>query len=588
MQCSVNFPGDSLCYNAFMFLRKIRSKGKTYWSLVETYRTERGPRQRVVSYLGDLNEQVRAGVEALAEERPRIAQGALFDEDLVPDWQEIDTGRITVERQRAFGDWWVGLCLLQKLGFTDLLKRLLPTGREDVPWWAMAITSVLCRLCEPSSELRIAETLYERSPLPDLLGIPVDRVNDDRLYRTLDQLWPHKEAMQKHLTKRLGTLFEVEYDLLLYDVTSTFFEGQCAANPDAKRGYSRDQRPDCKQVNIGLVVSRSGLPLGFEIFPGNTHDSQTVEQIVTTMETWYGKADRIWVMDRGMVSDENVAFLKESGRRYILGTPKATLRKFEKQLTESDWTSVRDGVEAKLCPAPNGEEIFILCRSADRAKKEQAMHARFEERIEAGLTKIAESCRNRKCKPLQVATQVGRLRGQNSRASGLFLVEIQTRKDGSADLSWSKRPEWQDWSTLSEGYYLLRTNITDWTPEALWNAYIQLTQAEAAFHINKSDLQLRPIWHQLSKRVGAHILICFLAYVLWKTLGELCKAAGLGDEPRRVLDELREIRLVDVVMSTRTGITIRRRCITQPSKEQAILLKRLNIRLPKQLKVTQM
>lgn len=571
-----------------MFLRKIRSKGKTYWSLVETYRTERGPRQRVVSYLGDLNEQVRAGVEALAEERPRIAQGALFDEDLVPDWQEIDTGRITVERQRAFGDWWVGLCLLQKLGFTDLLKRLLPTGREDVPWWAMAITSVLCRLCEPSSELRIAETLYERSPLPDLLGIPVDRVNDDRLYRTLDQLWPHKEAMQKHLTKRLGTLFEVEYDLLLYDVTSTFFEGQCAANPDAKRGYSRDQRPDCKQVNIGLVVSRSGLPLGFEIFPGNTHDSQTVEQIVTTMETWYGKADRIWVMDRGMVSDENVAFLKESGRRYILGTPKATLRKFEKQLTESDWTSVRDGVEAKLCPAPNGEEIFILCRSADRAKKEQAMHARFEERIEAGLTKIAESCRNRKCKPLQVATQVGRLRGQNSRASGLFLVEIQTRKDGSADLSWSKRPEWQDWSTLSEGYYLLRTNITDWTPEALWNAYIQLTQAEAAFHINKSDLQLRPIWHQLSKRVGAHILICFLAYVLWKTLGELCKAAGLGDEPRRVLDELREIRLVDVVMSTRTGITIRRRCITQPSKEQAILLKRLNIRLPKQLKVTQM
>lgn len=571
-----------------MYLRKNRAKGKTYWTLVETYRTERGPRQRIVSYLGDLDERVRAGVEALAEERPRVAQGALFDEDLVPDWQEIDTGSVKVERPRAFGDWWVGLCLLQKLGFTNLLEDLMPTGREEVPWSTMAITSVLCRLCEPSSELRIAEVLYERSPLPDLLGIPIDRMNDDRLYRTLDQLLPHKEAIQKHLAERLGTLFEIEYDLLLYDVTSTFFEGQCTANPDAKRGYSRDQRPDCKQVNIGLVVSRCGLPLGFEIFPGNTHDSQTVEQIVKTMEARYGKANRIWVMDRGMVSEENVAFLKKGGRRYILGTPKATLRKFEKQLTEGDWTSVRDGVEAKLCPAPDGEEVFILCRSADRAKKERAMHDRFEERMEAGLIKIAQSCRKRKRKPLLVATQVGRLRGQNSRASGLFDVDVQTREDGAAELSWSKRLKWRDWATLSEGCYLLRTNITDWTPDALWNAYIQLTQAEAAFHIHKSDLQLRPIWHRLSDRVKAHILICFLAYVLWKTLGELCKAAGLGDEPRRILNELREIRLIDVVMSTRTGQIIRRRCITQPSTEQAILLKRLNIKLPTQLKVTQM
>lgn len=571
-----------------MYLRKNRVKGKTYWTLVETYRTERGPRQRIVSYLGDVNEPVRAGVKALAQERPRIAQGALFDEDLAADWQEIDTGRVKVERQRAFGDWWVGLCLLQKLGLTDLLEDVMPAGREEVAWSTMALTSVLCRLCEPSSELHIAETLYERSPLPDLLGIPVNRVNDDRLYRTLDRLLPHKEALQKHLADRLGTLFEVEYDLLLYDVTSTFFEGQCSANPDAKHGYSRDQRSDCKQVNIGLVVSRCGLPLGLEIFPGNTHDSQTVEQIVTTMESRYGKASRIWVMDRGMVSEENVAFLKQSGRRYILGTPKATLRKFEKQLTESDWTCVRDGVEAKICPAPDGEETFILCRSADRAKKEQAMHARFEARIEAALTKIVEVCNKRKRTPVQVATQIGRLLGQNCRAAGLFEIHIQTQEDGSAKLSWSKRSEWRDWATLSEGCYLLRSNLTDWTPDALWQAYIQLTQAEAAFHIHKSDLKLRPIWHQLSHRVGAHILICFLAYVLWKTLGELCKAAGLGDEPRRVLNELREIRLVDVVMTTRDGQTIRRRCVTQPSKEQAMLLSRLNIRLPKQLKVTQM
>jgi transposase len=571
-----------------MYLRKNRAKGKTYWTLVETYRTERGPRQRIVSYLGDVGEPARRGIEAVGEDRPRVAQGALFEEDLETDWQEIDTGRVTAERQRAFGSWWVSLCILQKLGFTELLQELVPAGREEVPWWSVAIASVLCRLCEPSSELRIAETLYERSPLPDLLGVPADRVNDDRLYRTLDRLLPHKAAMEKHLSDRLGTLFELTYDLLLYDVTSTFFEGQSNGNPTAARGYSRDQRPDCKQVNIALVVSRCGLPLGFEVFAGNTHDCQTVEHIVTTMEKRYGKADRVWVMDRGMVSDENVAFLKEGSRRYILGTPKAQLRRFEMQLTESDWTSVREGVEVKLCPAQDGEEVFILCRSADRAKKEQAMHARFEGRIEAGLAHIAEVCSKRKRTPVQVATQVGRLLQKNTRAAGLFQIDIQTLEDGSARLRWSKRSEWRDWSTLSEGCYLLRSNITDWTPEALWDAYIQLTQAEAAFRVHKSDLQLRPVWHQLSDRVEAHILVCFLAYVLWKTLGQICKAAGLGDEPRRILDELNEIRLVDVVMTTRHGQTIRRRCVTQPSKEQAFLLKRLGIRLPKQLKVTQM
>jgi len=571
-----------------MYLRKVRVKGKTYWSLVETYRTERGPRQRIISYLGDTDASTGKALKSLAADQSRLSQCVLFDEELPPDWQEIDTRRVQTERPRGFGNWWVGLWLLNKLGLTDKLEDLMPTGREDVPWWATTITSILCRMCEPSSELRIAETLYERSALPDLPGIPVDKINDDRLYRTLDHLLPHKAAIEKHLADRMGSLFGIEYDLLLYDVTSTFFEGACTANTGARRGYSRDQRPDCKQVNIALVVSRCGMPLAVEVFPGNTHDSKTVNQIVTTVEKRYGKADRVWVMDRGMVSEENVSFLKDGGRRYIIGTPKSRLRQFEKQLAEGDWIAVRDGVEAKLCPAPGGDEMFILCRSADRAKKEQAMHTRFEENIEASLIKIAETCTTRKRTQVQVATQIGRLFQRNSRAAALFSTTITATEDGSARLAWSKRTEWQEWARLSEGCYLLRSNITDWSADELWKAYIQLTQAEAAFRIQKSDLALRPVWHQLEDRVKAHIFVCFLAFVLWKTLGQICSAAGLGDEPRVVLDELREIRLVDVVMQTKNGATIRRRCITQPSREQAILLKHLGIRLPKQLKVTEM
>ncbi len=330
-----------------MFFRKNRVKVKTYWTLVETYRTERGPRQSVISYLGDINEPVRKGVEALAEERPRIVQNALFDEDIAPDWQTVDKGRIKAERPRAFGDWWVGLWLMDKLGLSELLDSLPPTGHEDVSWRTMAIASVLRRLCEPSSELHVAQSIYERSPLPDLLGVSRDKVNDDRLYRTLDRLQPHKAALEKHLCERLGTLFEMEYDLLLYDVTSTFFEGASAGNAGARRGYSRDQRSDFKQVNIALVVSRCGLPLGFEMFSGNTHDSMTIQHIVATMEDRYGKADRVWVMDRGMVSLKNIDFLKKRGKCCVIGAPKAQLHQQE---GASDARKVRGAYRIRLVP----------------------------------------------------------------------------------------------------------------------------------------------------------------------------------------------------------------------------------------------
>jgi transposase len=380
-------------------------------------------------------------------------------------------------------------------------------------------------------------------------------------------------------------LFQLDYDLLLYDVTSTYFEDEAAGNPPAQRGYSRDHRPDCKQVNIALVVSRSGLPLGYEVFAGNRADVTTVEEIAGTMESRYGKANRSWVMDRGMVSADNVEFLKQGGKRYILGTAKGMLRKFERELLASDWRQVHEGLEVKLCPAPDGDEVFILCRGAQRRLKERAMHDRFEQRIEQKLVAMVDRCRQRKQNPLAVAQRAGKLLGRNSRAAGLFQAEVEPDEQGRARMRWSKRDDWRDWARLSEGCYLLRSNVTDWTGEELWRAYIQLTEAEAAFRLHKSDLVMRPIWRQKENRVQAHILLCFLAYVVWKTMGRLCHQAGLGDEPRKVFASLQQISLVDAVLPTRTGIEVRKRCVSRPTEHQAILLQRLGLELPSNVRI---
>ena len=444
----------------------------------------------------------------------------------------------------------------------------------------MALVLVLCRLCNPSSELHIAEHFYAQSVLAELLGVPAEKVNEQRLYRALDALLPHKEALEVFLKERLGELFGLEYDLLLYDVTSTYFEGEAKGNPLAERGYSRDHRPDCKQVCIGLVVSRCGMPLGYEVFAGNRTDVTTVEEIVETMERRYGRADRIWVMDRGMVSKENIAFLQHGKRQYIVGTPKSMLKRFERELPGEDWHTIRDGLEVKLCPTPDGEETFVLCRSRDRREKEKAMHNRFEQRIEEGLRRITTTCQRQRLSAAVVGQRVGRLLGRNSRAAGLFAVDVQTDGKGRASLAWRKVEAWRDWAALSEGCYLLRSNIHDWSDQQLWETYIQLTEAEAAFRVHKSDLSIRPIWHQKEDRVLAHILVCFLAYVLWKSLSQWCLQAGLGHEPRRVFEELGKIRLVDVVLPTRQRTEIRKRCVTRPTDHQAILLQHLRLRLP--------
>ena len=575
-----------------MFIRPCyRTKNgrrRAYWALVESYRTERGPRQRTVAYLGQLDEAGRLGVKRAANgnKKPTEQQLQLWESDTpAPDWVEVDTAAVRVENQLAFGGPWLALQILRKLHLDDFLQRTIPQGNEKVAWSLMAQVLVVCRLCNPSSELHIAEHYYRTTAMNELLGVPPEKVYDERLYRALDALLPHKEELEKHLKNRLGELFDLKYDLLLYDVTSTYFEGEAKRNPMAQRGYSRDKRSDCKQVCIGLVVSKCGMPLGYEVFEGNRTDVTTLEEIVETMEDCYGMADRIWVGDRGMMSKKNIEFLKSGERRYIIGASKASLKQFEQELLAGEWRRIREGLEVKLCQSSEGDdEVYILCRSRERREKEAAMHERFEERIEKELEKIKASCARRKWKKEVIDRRVGRVMAKNSRAAGLFEVDVPEAADGRATISWRKKDAWRDWAKLSEGCYLLRSNVTDWSSEELWKAYIQLTEAEAAFRIHKSDLRIRPIWHQREDRVLAHILVCFLAYVLWKTLQQMVEAAGLGNEPRRVLDELNKIQMVDVVLPTRCSVEVRRRCVTQPTEHQAILLQRLGLRLPRQKK----
>jgi len=578
-----------------MYLRHTtrRKDGKVhrYWRLVRSVRVGSKVVQQTVAQLGELDAAGRAQARALARtitgdrEQPDLFTPAEA-EPAVP----VRLRRIRLERGRTFGDVWLGWTLWRALRLDEVLARLLPEGREAVPWATMAAVLVLARLCEPSSELHIAEDWYRRTALEDLLALPAARVNDDRLYRALDQLLAHKPALEQHLVARLGELFALDYDLLLYDVTSTYFEGQAARNPLAQRGHSRDHRPDCKQVCIALVVSREGMPVGYELFAGNRTDVTTVEEIVETMETRFGVAHRIWVMDRGMTSEDNLTWLREGGRRYLVGTPKSELRKWARQIADAqDWHAVRDGVEAKQCTGPDGAETFVLVRSVERREKERAMHARFTRRIEDGLARLGRRLQRarRALDARRLERQLGRLLALNTRAAGRYLIELvpDATVPAGVRLEWSTRPEWDDWARWSEGCYVLRTNIPDWSPEDLWRTYIQLTQAEAAFRIHKSDLSLRPIWHQKEHRVKAHILVCFLAYVLWKTLEQWQQRAGLGHSPRTILEELRRIQSTDVVLPTEDGRELRLRCVVRPDAAQAALLDRLGLELPERLRI---
>jgi len=581
--------------HVFLRHKRISKNGKThtYWMLVRSVRIGGKVRQQVVAQLGNLDAKGRARARAYADKLTgRRTHPSLFEprEDEFADTEKIRLKAVRVERARRFGDVFLGLSLWHTLQLDEAFDRLMPEGREDIPWSNLAALQVICRLCMPSSDLHIAESLYRQTALDDLLGIPEAKVNDDRLYRTLDRVLVHKDAIEQHLRDRIGRLFGIKYDLLLYDVTSTYFEGEAAGNPQAKRGHSRDHRPDCKQVCIALVVTREGIPLAHEVFDGNRVDVTTVQEIVDKIETRFGKADRVWVMDRGMASAKNFQWLQSGGRRYVIGACRSDLHRFEQQLIEAkDWKSIRDDVEVKLCPNESGTETYILCRSAMRKEKDRAIVERAAERITACLDRLRKRLISARS-PIdrdRVNQQIGRLLARHSRAAQKFVVGLRANPSHASGLSLVVKEShaWQLWSERSAGCYLLRTNVTGWTEEDLWRTYIQLTEAEAAFRIQKSDLSIRPVWHQRADRVRAHIFVCFLAYALYKTLEQWQAHAGLGNSPRFILEELRQVQSVDVVLPIVDGPEVKVRCVIKPNDEHVALLDRLGIELPKRLAI---
>ena len=586
------------------FERKKNGKPHSYWALVESYRTAEGSRQRVVAYLGELTADEQNGWAKLGsglngEAKAQRPQLTLFDPPRRDEPRDdepvlVKLSSIRLERPRDFGDVWLAWGLWRLLGLDELLDELIEPGHETVSWGAMAAVLTIARFCEPSSELHIADTWYRRTALEELLGVTPEQVHTYRLYKTLDRLLPLKESLEKHLRERLGGLFQLKCELLLYDVTSTYFEGELKGCPMAKRGYSRDSRPDRPQVCIGLIVTDEGFPIGYEVFAGNTHDSKTVQSIVDSLEKKYGTINRVWVFDRGMVSEANLKFLRERGSQYIVGTPKSMLRQFEQHLVDQDWTEAQAGVQVKLVPSPDGQETFILARSVDRRAKELAMHEKFVARMEAGLKKMQAAAEAGRLKDEAAAGQrLGRLKQQNSRASQAFEVTIQKlsepRGKQRLEITWQRQAKFAEWSQLADGCYVLRSNLTGIDAATLWRRYIQLTEAEWAFRIAKDELAIRPIWHQKEERVKAHILVCFLAYVLWKALAGWMQKAGLGDAPRTLIEEFAKLKSGDVLLRAGSAAggperQVTLRCVTEPDKAQAVLLQRLGLTLPRRLR----
>ncbi len=587
-----------MVHNWDMYLRrnrrKIRGEEYEYWSLVESVRTKRGPRQRIVASIGKLpglDQEERIGWETIRRELDgkELLKGTLFEKSPeAPKWATVETRKISVERIRQFGDVYVGLLLWKKLQLERIFARIQPRGREEVDWPTMYCISTLARFCEPSSELAISDSWYEKSVLEDMIGVKVDEVNESRLYRTLDHILPQKDKVCGHLQERYRDLFGTDFEFLIYDVTSTYFEGQGEANNQAKRGYSRDKRPDCVQVCIGLVVTIEGLPVGYEVFDGNRRDVTTLEDMVELMEEKYGKANRVWVFDRGVVSEENIEYLSARGARYIVGTPKSMLKKFEAELAEKEWEEVESGVEVKLAKHPgNTEEKIILCRSLQRMEKEKAILNRQKERLEEEIRKVQKSIRSgRFIKVEKAAARIGRWSGRYSRAENLFDIRYIKGESGELqDIEYEYKPDCLEWAEKTQGKYLLRTNVTEDNPKKLWKIYMQLNQAETAFKMSKSNLGLRPVYHQKEHRVQAHIFICFLALAMRKCLEMWMDSSGLGRSTEKLLKELKEIRSVDVLVPVKDRGTLRLRVVAKPDDHVQVLLDRMGIRLPNEAKI---
>jgi transposase len=580
-----------------MFLRPHRrhkdGKDHTYWSLVETVRTANGPRQRRLCYLGELNDSARARWLKTTEvfnEHGESRQLKLFPSDGELPSEETGVARVLVdrvrlERTRRFGDCFLGRELWRRLGLDRFFEEWLDREEDpaDVLWSQVAAVLAINRLCAPGSELAIEERWYPATALDDLLGVEEGKINDTRLYRCLDRLLPYKTKLEHHLKQRYGELFAAEFDVLLYDLTSSYVEGAAAKNPMMKRGYSRDHRPDCQQVVIALIVNGEGFPLSYETFDGNRADVTTLETVLRMVERKYGKARRVWVFDRGIVSEENLEALRRRQGQYLVGTPRAKLKQFERELLEDGWRQVRPEVEVKLVPTPHGEETYILCRSTARKEKEQAIRSRFSARMEKALRALAKRVGDGKLQDRhKIERRLGSIQARHPQVADLYQIEVVEQPEGCR-VEWKRIAERQSWQQAREGAYLLRTNLPDTDPQQLWKSYIQLTEAEATFRALKSELSIRPIFHQLERRAKAHILVAFLGYAMWVTLKHLLLLQQSNLSPARALDLLSRLHSGDIILPTTEGREIRLRRITTPTTEQQSLLHQLGIQLPKRL-----
>ena len=578
-----------------MYLRSHQrikdGKEHSYWSLVETVRTADGPRQRTLCYLGELNANAQARWLKTTEvfnEQGESRQLKLFPSDIEPPEDDPNVARVLLnkvrlERTRQFGNCFLGLALWKRLGLDRLFEELLDGQPADVPWSRVAAVLTINRLCSPGSELSIEERWYPSTALDDLLRIKEGKINDSRLYRCLDLLIPHKTRIEQHLKERYGELFDADFDVLLYDLTSSYVEGAAEDNPLMKRGYSRDHRPDCKQLVIALIVNVEGFPFSYEVFDGNRADVTTLEAVLRSVERKYGRARRIWVFDRGIVSEENLQALRRRGGQYLVGTPRSKLKDFEKHLLEDNWEQVRPEVEVKLVRIPTGEETYVLCRTTTRKQKEKAIRSRFSKRIEDALTRLENRIEKGRLKDRnKIERQIGRIQARHPQVSDLYRIKVRETREGPR-LDWQLQDHLRSWQELREGAYLLRTNIEAEDGQQLWTKYIQLTEAEAAFRAIKSELSIRPIFHQLERRVKAHVLVAFLGYAVWVTLKHLFKARGVELSVSKALAALSTIQSADIVLPTTDGREIRLRRVTTPEPEQKDLLDHLRIQLPERL-----
>lgn len=583
-----------------MFLRchsrKKNGKLHRYWSVVESRRTQVGmPTQRQVLYLGEINDSQEAAwrktIEVFDEEKNQSCQVSLFPDDrpIPPDEANAVSLRLTemrLVRPRSFGDCWLGCVLWDQLGLGAFWEQKLGAERGGVPWTKVLQVLAINRVCDPGSEFAVHRQWFLRSAMDELLGVDFAAADKDRLYRCLDRVLKHKDELCGFLVGRWKTLFDASFDILLYDLTSTYFEGGCAQIPKAKHGYSRDGRPDCRQVVIALVVTTDGLPVAYEVLAGNTSDKTTLTMFLEKVQSLYGKARRVWVMDRGVPTEKTLADMRRDEVAYLVGTPKGLLSKLGKGLLGKPWERVHEGMQVKLLEQEG--ELYVLARSAERRKKENAMRRRKLKDLVHGLNRLKRKSISRD----QLLRKVAVLQKEAGRVASFVKVR-EPRVDEPVNrrtfVCTFERAAWKT-AVQRDGCYILRASVPweDWPREmekqapVLWEWYMQLTRVEEAFKTLKSDLDLRPIFHQVQQRVEAHILVAFLGYCLTVTLRMKLRSAAPGLTPRAVLRSLSAIQMVEVQVPTTDGRVLVLPRHTEPEAEQEMILQTLGLELPTQ------